>query len=483
MRRKKIFGIGAVVLMILVAVAPSINAIVERTEKENNVLVTSSGGYDLKIDLKTAKPISLKEVKNQEYVYVTYYLTYTITNVGDAVYQDEGSTVLFLMEKGSPIALASWEIENLRVESGQTKSFNKEIEVRSEPFFDDKNNQEARYPLKDLILEIDAGTADLNLQNNRETEFSNIVEFLEKYRPTTSQMQNMFPNEDKIEKYIKVNDKIKIPVFFESYEGAIVKLKSVFESNHAGYVGEAAILLIHIAKDIFAMVSATAAFLVLISDPLVKIVDWLTLVVKFFTYLSDGVFRPDLLKQIIKDLIYKVIPAMNEIMVEAATYSAVMWALANTTKKDIDAFLNWQDQDPWEKPIKLFGECKNIKEGKKVKFYDYKGEFLGESEPANSDKVAKYNLTRVIKENEDAALLHNCRIKAVYGDQTKYSKLIHSWAFSNGSFQWTFKFKDGGSREKMKLMQFPILEIFRGFLNSKPLLKSFPIGCFVNKIK
>ena len=474
MNKRKIFGVGAVVLMLLVAFAPVVSAMQERSAKENDILITSNGDFDLKTTILNIYPTKSVEVENQEYMYVYYYIQYKISNVGNATYEDEGCTVVWLKDRGARVALTYWEIEHLKVEPGKSVTFDDEIKIRSEPDVFNEKNEELGYPLKDLIVEIDAGVGDINPSNNKDLEFSNILNYLKNYKPTASQINNFVPNEDKIERYIKINDDVEIPVFFEGYEGAIVKLKSVMDSDHAGYVGEAAILLLKIAGDIFAMTAATASFLTLISGPLTVIAAWLTKVVEFFTFLSNGIFNLELLTDIIRDLITKVIPAVEAILIEAAAYSATMLVLAENLKKDVDAFIKWQIGKPWEKPIRLFGDCANIKEGQKVKFYDYQGELLGESEPADSNGRAAFDLTREIKDNEGDALMHNCRIKAVYGDQTKYSKFIHSWAFSNGSFQWTFKFKTGGSRDKAILVKLPIFDRLRVLFNNRLLIRLFP---------
>lgn len=58
MKEKKLFGIGAVVLMILVAIVPAINGAQLITEKmnvsENEYGIAGSGNWDLKITFEEA---------------------------------------------------------------------------------------------------------------------------------------------------------------------------------------------------------------------------------------------------------------------------------------------------------------------------------------------------------------------------------------------------------------------------------------------
>ena len=86
--KRKLFGTGAVILMILIAFSPIITGMQLNSEKEINSLNMGNGDHDLELtqNLVFVKFRAKPKEETRGFDYVDYKLDYIITNVGSGTF-------------------------------------------------------------------------------------------------------------------------------------------------------------------------------------------------------------------------------------------------------------------------------------------------------------------------------------------------------------------------------------------------------------
>jgi len=174
MIRKKIFGIGAVILMILVAMTPVISGMQLNDERRNeNNCILISGGYDLKVTITNGPYLASDEpIESDGKTYSLYYIEYVISNVGNAKYKGVPST--YVMPENGPEGkvIDYWyEYKNeeaktpITLEKGASISRNRKIKVE---LSNDEDIDEEKYFInKNIRLESGiSGGNEINPEDN-----------------------------------------------------------------------------------------------------------------------------------------------------------------------------------------------------------------------------------------------------------------------------------------------------------------------------
>lgn len=202
MKRKKMFGIGATVLMILVTFIPAINGSQLESEINNEYNLESTGsGYDLEVTI-TKDPYLLYDEPNEiggEY-YSIYHVEYIVKNVGDERYSGKPLTeVVVQKNKDDPLSIIIFDDwyedftdgvlpkDKKGIDPGESKSLSHDIQV---PTNDDAEKDIERYFADHTVtLRCNFGGGESMMGNNLVSKrIFNFWKEGDDFRPTTGQL-------------------------------------------------------------------------------------------------------------------------------------------------------------------------------------------------------------------------------------------------------------------------------------------------------
>lgn len=460
---KKMFGIGTVILMMLVAIAPAINSSQLSTEKESgwNIEVAGFGNWDLNIDFQRCY-FEKKYVKNNQR-FVEYRIEYNVSNVGTEEYVNDGT--LMIGASTEEITIAPWEINIptffMPGPSVGVYVHRVELGCSENPSID----QERLFAAKMIKLEF-VETVDSNPSNDFDYEFAQQWNEKVDYTPTVPQVEVSAPHW-----YNKIYCVPEIPDLYKLDFFDVRILPAIIKSERMGWTGEAAAYLTKIGKDVGEIIGTTVAFLLLIKNDIKIVAQWIVDFIEWFYATINGIFYGGLI-ELIHDFITYVLPAVGRISAEAAIWGGTVAVLCLKLYNDVDSMYNWTLSDPWDKPIKIKGVVDRVKIGEiitvscrdQVKEYpdpDNDGRieygFLVSSEPIGNEK---HNWS-----------IHKCvvTVKGSKHKEAAQSPPLLSYAFSNGTVYTHFLSPDGNYRDRGQNM-LSFVERIKGFVKSRPLI-------------
>ena len=471
MKRKKLFGIGAVVLMLLVAIIPAIDGMQLNTEKENekNPLGMGNGDWDLALIMPyygcRFKTFRSRPPDSIGYDTVEYILIYTVKNVGNEQFDADSISLRFFTEDDKYYRLLSINLEKPLVPG---ESIYEEIEFELLSSDDPDEDKEKYLAGKKVRIEF-----TVSYDNNPDNDFAEgFAKFwLDKnedpdYAPTRTQVCVSAPHSyEKIE-----HDEIPGLYYPKIFELDL----PVILINRLGYVWEAAEYLFQIGADIGAILTLTVTFLGIIKEDVKIVTQWIIDVLECFAKFIHGydwVF--DFIELLVVFKNHDVWGAIGRIITEAIIAGGLIWEKVKDFEKHCNAFYNWMSDEPWAKPIKIVGVVKQVEKNEIVTVscrdsttdLPYEGKTVDFFMEVTSEPIPpeKRNLS-----------MHRC-VTTVTGTEHKgevQSLRILSWAFSNGSIYWQFP-RPGDPKVKERntpatAIQF-IIDKFKDWLSNRPL--------------
>ena len=223
MKKKKLFGIGAVVLMISIAFIPITNGTQINTgENENKInILNMNNSCDLELTviqkpkiLIDQSPKITGEGEDAE-VYSVYQIKYEIKN--NYYYPYDDYTITYIADTENPNHwLYSWEDE-LDLEPGETETFTKTFDVICS--LDENLDMEHYFTDQQVLIEtLSGGPADINSSNNFKVE--NVVNYFDTDEDdaTTSQLFASAPNRDETKTKTIGNVEVDYEIISELHE-------------------------------------------------------------------------------------------------------------------------------------------------------------------------------------------------------------------------------------------------------------------------
>ena len=238
MKNKKLFGIGAVVLIICVAFAPVINGMQLSTEQENEIEIIegSPASYDLVITIDELTFKGHEEIKNvDDYMFAVWSLTYTIKNEGNRFFW--GKIITEVLKDS--IKFAEYDEGRHLIKAGKSETFSHTLKIKASDISD--IDKERYFSAKDIVVdtvkEDQAGQPDPTPSNNADIKFSKYWKTADDDKPSKNHIDLAVMGEDWVEKYEEYNiggrDIITLPVFMDEY---LELIKSLFGCNRLGWL-------------------------------------------------------------------------------------------------------------------------------------------------------------------------------------------------------------------------------------------------------
>ncbi|MCK4365538.1 MAG: S8 family serine peptidase [Thermoplasmatales archaeon] len=480
MNKKKFFGIGAVVLMILVAIVPALNGMQLSTKEENEKWnIAGAGRVNCNLEV-IIDDFFLDEIKARTRGLggkVMYGLGYTICahtieawNPGysgdikvklNLLAGDLASgTVLYSDEWIDTVDLDDDECISKIVSIGYLES-NYEIAI----------DEERPVAGKKAFLEVEP------LDGHESYPYDNIDDETVKhwmdvdYIPTEPEVEASAPHW-----YEKTYCVPEIPSLYNLtfFDGARI-LPNILKSDRMGWTGQIAKHLVMISANVTKILGVTAAFLILIKKDVINITEWMVDFIEWFSAAINGIFYGGL-PDLIHDLIEYVLPAARRILIEAGIYTGVVVLLAQKLFNAIETAYNWTLDDPWSKPILIEGRVDRLLPSEVVTI-SCRGTFENYTayEEGGTIRFEMLVTSDPMGEEQHTWNIHDCLVTVKgnrHADGTESIPLL-SYAFANGSLYWHFVSPDGKSRERN--IPFFLEKI-------KSLLKDRPLFIFLEKI-
>jgi hypothetical protein len=473
---KKLFGIGAVVLMLIVAFAPVVSSTQSSIEKENDLsnkyetsLLT---GYDLKttIDALYEKPSYDFEFIGNDGVYVEYTIEYTVENIATGIGNGyAGDLEPKLLKKDSTVQIKSWN-QLASIGPGKKKSYTHSFKVESSLV--ESNNKERRISVKDCDLELglkdEAGIPDRYLGNNigRRLGILNSDNFF-----TKTQVESATISESNVE--WKPFGDIQIP----SFGGG---LASLVKSDRLGWTAELSEHVIKICEDLLEIALLIESYITIITPQVLIIQHWLTNVIGVLTLASNGVPpTPSQITSIVNDFRDYILPAISKIVAETITFFGLLKGEIEDLVEHIEALEAFLLTEPWNNPIAVEVDVLMLNCGSNSKDIEItcRGVTFPDTATASENKkTVTFNVENLNYDGESVYGAHDCQlsIKVTCDGVVKedVSRKILSYVCSDGKLYWKFSFDFQKSRNYQPnfVDMFPFLQQLFSILREKPVL-------------
>lgn len=398
MKRNKLFGIGAVILMILVAFTPVINGFQQRMERNNDFKKgfskTEIWQYDLSVNVESC---DYKDLRNSNDA--VYEIKYSITNVGITSF--EGGEIVCEM-KNDNYNFGNWTIKVESLLPGETT----QIKTKEIILFSSSNEIEDKEHFlagETFSLEIDSG--DPNCENDISTSFGNFGWEGTDYLPTYTQITSVMKSIENLSS--------------EELGGLLTGFK-----QRLGWVYDASLYAIDIIDTGFKLLYEALLVGAVITTELYIIIDWIK---EIYVFLQAP--NPYSLDQILKDSA-EAVAALIAIWTVIAMHQGIeplllAWEEFSTVTNNT---IEWVREKHWNNPITLVhGDIVGEKLGQKKVHISCRDQ---EDDFRNYFKF--YNLDPTW-DGKKSWQRQDCIIYASaegYGE--KNSIPILSWAFSEG---------------------------------------------------
>ena len=390
---KKIFGIGAVVIMILVAIGPAITG--SELDITKGLGETYLDEYDLEFTIQgepaviTDEPI-LKDGKT----YSKYEIKYEIKNVGEKKYV--GSVYVQVTYEGAKPAeiIDYWTETGINLKPGDDETRKHEVEVETST---DPGQDEERYFADNNIIMECKLTAGQDVRPINNVDFKKVKNFWKKnkeFEPTTSQILVSTPrsyytfnktiNGTKyqlpiitrfisgisLEDLIDLIKKLNADHFREAIEALIDYLWNEvpehFKNQRLGWVNRLSYYALSISVDILVILLRFGQFISNTWDDFLIIANWIKDICSYFALIvSTGVSSMALAGKILDETgeVFEAIIRIAE--------NAVIWGgkIINATDVLLDRwteFKEWRSSKPWMEKIRIYGRVDFLNEGETV---------------------------------------------------------------------------------------------------------------------
>jgi hypothetical protein len=448
MRKYKIFGVGAGVIMILLAFSPIANGLVQ---KSNN--------NDIEIDLGVrldSCEFQKTIVEDNGDIFSIYRVKYTIRVRCELE-----------LDYDLKMAKSKFGVEDRDINfewddtiepsglMGDLFDFNlsktKDIYVRSSD--DPKIDEEAFVATERVYQEIrPLYVLDANPANNK--DYGRAKHWISgDYIPTKSQVLASSPycyREHEIEYNGKIISFAEIiDPFNNSYE-----VPPRFKER-LGYVYNLTSHILTISADIVALVIASILFTEEVY-PYIKIIsDW---IIEGSIIFKRGIDEGQLNKKAFDKWISEfdeVFDAANKIFTAVAAYGGTVSLIVEKLIRDVQAFKSWILKREWESEIEidLTVDLKNKGDFVFIECREFSGKIYDENNDQMIDESI-YVSSEPRAEDPwpyEQWWIHDCTTYANKKDNNKQTLRIFSWAFAGGKISAYFDYNVGGSREIPKL--------------------------------
>jgi hypothetical protein len=484
MNRKKIFGIGAVVLMILVALAPAINSMQLNIEKEHDLQRkyenAGFGGWDLKTTFNEAVFDHYHETED----IIFWKITYTLENVGDTIYRGRPSAVLKVHNNDWEIASWEWPKSSalwLGKNEKETITIIKGIDFDNEIYLTGR--------VADLVTGLidQHGNSDPNNINNigyATGIFWNKI-YSQGYIPNANHLEACSPHEQWIDHYetIEFPDEnetiVPVPVFKGVYANVIIP--RFLGSNRLGWLGKTVYLLIDVCRaslNFTADILEALAYMALLFGELFA---GIIGVIALIESISSGneVLGAAIVAALFLDLaaIVRTLEKLLEALLEFPLPGDPVW---EELVRSVGEFLSYMSTYPWLDDITIFGEVNNCLDTEKVTIscrsvtdktiYGGAGQRVIESFNVSSDFSLKlYKDTHL--------LLRNCQV-TIKGSKHKtiQNRRMFSYVAPGGSLQVI-----AGFSPKTRSNNFSLYTILQRIIEKFPLIQQILSPYFFNQ--
>ena len=398
MKRKKLFGIGAVILMISVAFVPVINGMQHRTARNNDFEKgfneSEKWQYDLSVNVESCEYKNLRNSND-----AVYEIKYSITNVGNTFFEERE---IVCEMKNDDYNFGKWTIKVESLSPGEAT----QIKTKEITLFSSSNEieDEERYLAgKTFSLKIDSG--DNNLENDISTSLGNFGWEGADYLPTYTQLTSVIKSIENMSS--------------EQLGGLLTAFK-----QRLGWVYDASLYAIDIIDTGLKLLYEALLVGAVITTEIYIIIDWIK---EIYIFLQAP--NPYSLDQILKDSA-EAVTALIAIWTVIAMHQGVeplllAWEEFSTVTNDT---IKWVREKHWNNPIALVhGDITGEKLGVKkvhVRCRDQEDDFRN---------YFKFNNLDPTWNGKNAWQRHDCTIYTSaedYGE--KHSIKILSWAFSEG---------------------------------------------------
>ena len=445
MMRKKYFGIGAVAILLLVAITPAVNSLnVKNIEEDGNDHLSFCSSNQVSVKIKKLEFVDYKLGRAH------YLLEYTI---GYNAFI-EGIAKCKLMVDGNLID--SWEVELIHSPFPEFIDGTRTIKLISSenPSIDEERLLAGRLASLKVIH-----PAAPDEEYNIDYKIAKYWGDVDEYEPTKTQIEVTSPHSNWVE-YTYWEEDIPLPSFTKLYNTEI--LPTLIRSNRMGWVGELSEHLNNMMEDLLRLLAANSAFLVAVSASVLVIVAWISDVIQF---IKDKLVNSTESIITFKDLIWTfisiVVPALVIILAEKDLRNEAVEEAQERLLKHKEEFESWEASEPWNKPIKINVNILHTipEEVITIRCRDVVKTIVASG---SSEELTFYVTSESIE--KDTAMPHNCQI-FVSAEKHKDAQTIKalSYAFSNGTLKKTFRLV-----EKNRIVQ----NILQYFLNIVDILRS-----------
>jgi len=513
MKKNKIFGIGATVLMILVTVIPAVNGMNLNIEKINDFKNTNQK-YDLEVTITSVNLISNEPRTIDGKKYSIYRVDYKIENVGKAIYPSGKPLTEVLIQKdkddpNSMVVIDDWHEDfKLPIAVGGGRERSKDIEVRS------SNNADIDYDRyfadHEITLHCDSGGGEGYWPNNFDTRrIFNFWRNEERFMPTTGQVLGTTPF--RYEEYTKEINGVKytVPVSSKiltadfSLDDLIDIIKSInvdlirekleelinflwkevpthFKNHRLGYVSNVTYYMSMVSVEVLFILLRFGEFLAATWDDFKVIAQWIRDVATFFSVLiSTGTPSAVLAAKMI-DEPGKVINALTNITSAAVIWGGKILDGMDALTETLNKWMDWRATKPWLDKIRIYGRVDELVDGETIDVNCKNGGHQTIKIPKNGrhdDDIAWFDFNSNIDPNDHPKRAHDCTITVTGNEHDKDISTISllSYCFSGGEVYhrfvtWPTKAKNINSKINLRVKMFEIISFL---FKDRPVFSSF----------
>ncbi len=455
MKEKKLFGIWVVVLMIIVAFAPTINCMKPGAEKmkEKNI---STMGADLELTINKCEYHKYRPIPRNciGFDKVEYNLTYTVTNVEYYIFEsrDVSFELSVTYIDNSTKIIETWT-ENIPIlyphcYPNHFVTLQKSIELVSDK---DPALDEERYFGGNIFKLKFSDSYDNNPSNDFNYKFAIQWNDEEDYIPTEPEIMVSLPHNG-----IKKTREDVPGLFYwditSFYDGRIIP--NILLSKRMGWLGQLTKFLFAISTDLGILFGITAICIKVMIPEFTLIGTWTKDVLEWLWCIIKGIWIPGKFIELIKNFVEYVIPATKNLYYKVAACTVAMVPFASELWDNINITYDWTLDEPWTKPIIIEGRLSDVKPNEIVTIT------CRNATETYTDKEGvgyiKYRLTvtsEPIYPEKSYMSNHNCQVRVTGSEHygTVISRPLLSYAFSDGSLYWEFDEPGGDSKSVAKL--------------------------------